>query len=78
MIREKSVRCEKRARCEKLRKNSAQEITQKLTTRILRFDYFLEQLNFIPYRTKKSFCLVHNYCFYCETVRDAKHGKSVS
>ncbi len=27
---------------------------------------------------RKSLCLVHNYCFYRETVRDARHDKSVS
>ncbi len=44
-----------------------QETRRKLTTQISRFDYFLVQLNFIPYCTRKSLCLVHNYCFYHKT-----------
>ncbi len=45
----------------------------KLTTHISQFNYFLVQLNFIPHRTRKSFCLVHNCRFYHETVRDTKN-----
>ncbi len=35
--------------------------------------YFLVQLNFLSYSRRKSLCLVHNYRFYHETVRDARH-----
>ncbi len=60
-IREKSVRRKKHVRCEKpVRKKGAYKITRKLNTHVLRFDYFLAQLNFIPYRTRKSFvsCII--------------------
>ncbi len=71
--------CEKSVRCKKLAgKNSTNKILWKLTTHISLFDYFLIQLNFIPYRTRKSLCLVHNYRFYREMVRDVKHKKFVS
>ncbi len=59
------------------RKKGALDITQKLTTHFSRFDYFLVQLNFIPYRTKKSLCLVHDYRFYHKTVPNARHKKFV-
>ncbi len=36
-------------------------------------EYFLVQLNFIPYHMKKSLCLVHNYRFYCKKVWDARN-----
>ncbi len=62
------MRREKHARCEELaRKKSMHEITQKFTTHVSQLDYFLVQLNFISYGRKKNICLMHNYCFYCET-----------
>ncbi len=73
-IHEKSPRCEKHVGCEKLAsKKCAHWIMRKLTTHISWFDYFLVQLNFIPYRTIKFHCLSHNYCFYCEMVRDTRN-----
>ncbi len=67
-IRKRKERWEKYARRKKLaRKKGADEITWKLTTDVSLFDYFLIQLNFIPYRTKKLLCLAHNYLVYCET-----------
>ncbi len=47
---------------------SMHEIMWKLTTTVPRFNYFPVHLNFIPYRMRKSLCLVHNYHFYRETV----------
>ncbi len=44
----------------------------------MRFDYFLVKLNFIPYRRRKSICLMHNYHFYCETVQNVRYEKFVS
>ncbi len=32
----------------------------------------------MPYCTRKSLCLMHNYHFYREMVRDMRHEKSVS
>ncbi len=75
-IRKKSVRREKHAKCEKLaRKKGTHEITQKLTTHISRFNYFLVQLNFIHRHMRKSLCLVHNHRFYHETrdMRNLSH-----
>ncbi len=39
---------------------------------------FLSYNYFIPYCTRKSLCLMHNYCFYHGTVWDTRHEKSVS
>ncbi len=56
MICEKSARCEKHVRYEKLaRKKDAHKITQKLATHVSRFDYFLVQLNFIPHAQENPF-----------------------
>ncbi len=50
----------------------------KTVTHVSRFKYFLVHLNFIPYRMRKFLCLVHNYRFYHETIRDVRHKQSVS
>ncbi len=42
----------------------------KLTTHVSGLIYFLMQLKKIPYPTRKSLCLVHNYRFYLKAVRD--------
>ncbi len=69
---------EKSARCKKLaRKKGAHMTTQKFT-HVSQFNYYLLQLNFIPYRMRKSLCLVHNYRFYHKPGWDVKHEKSVS
>ncbi len=83
MICEKFARCEKHARCKKLaRKKGTHEITRKLTKHVSRFTYFLVQLNFILYCTRKFLCLMHNYCFYSwlqmiheMSVRHKKHAR---
>ncbi len=54
------------------RKKGAHKITQKLSAHVSQFEYFLTQLNFIPYRKRKSLCLMYNYRFYYEMVRDAR------
>ncbi len=59
--------CAMQETCEK---KGEPEITRKLTTHILRFNYFLVQLNFILYCKKKSLRFMHNYRFYCEMVRE--------
>ncbi len=78
-IREKPARCKKHARREKFaRKKDVHEIMWKLTTHFSQFNYFLVKRNFIPCLMRKSFCLVHNYRFYCQMVRDVRHEKYVS
>ncbi len=70
---------QKYARCEKLvRKKRAHETMRKLTTRVSRFDYFLVQFNFTPYRTRQPLCLVHNFRLYHETAWDITLEKSAS
>ncbi len=66
--------CEMRKTCEK---KGMHDITQNLTTHVSRYYYFLIQLNYILHRTRKSFCLKHNYRFYHKMVRDTRHEKSV-
>ncbi len=79
MIRETSERWEKHARHEKLvRKKERAKDNMKINYTRFVMRLFFSYYYFIPYRTRKSLCLGHNYCFYCEMVRNTRHRKSVS
>ncbi len=58
--------CEMRKTSETRGKKGMHEITDIRDSIIFSYNYF------IPHRTRKSICLLYNYRFYHETVRDAK------